>query len=178
MENTQTGLDDVELCKAKSDALRLLAFRPRSIAELKSRLKRKRFSQNIVDRAIDLLVKQGLLNDEKFAKLLTQSRLGTRPAGKKRLEAEMRQKGISRDIVEKAISSVSDQEEHRAAWDLVFRRFQKMKGVTRQKKKARLYGLLRRRGFSQNVIFSVLDELFAGQTDDLPAMDDAQNDES
>jgi regulatory protein len=149
------------LLKAKSDALRLLSFRPRSVEEMRSRLKMKRFAADIIDDVLDSFQKQGLLNDAQFADLYAQSRIYTRPSGKRQVEQDLKKKGVSSKVVAETMQKLGDYDEKKAARDLVYTRFMKMTGVTRERKKARLFSFLQRRGFSTSVIFSVLQELFS-----------------
>lgn len=155
-----SDLEDTELLKAKSDALRLLSFRPRSVRELQDRLKKKKYAPTLVEKVLRGLKGQGLLDDEKYARLFAHSTVYTRPMGKRKLEFDLSRKGLSKDIVQKTLDSLGDYDEKKAARDLVFGRFRKMTGVPDEKKKARLFAFLRRRGFSTEVIFSVLSSLF------------------
>lgn len=148
------------LLKAKSDALRLLSFRPRSVEELRRRLRLKKYPEELVERVLDLLKKQRLLDDESFAKLFAHSRVFSRPSGKRQLEFELKQKGLSKEVVSKAMTELAGYDEHEAARGLVYGRFQKMKGLPREKKKARLFAFLRRRGFETGVVLDVLSKLF------------------
>ena len=150
-----------ELVKAKSDALRLLSFKPRSVKELCDKLRCKRYDNELVDKVVDQLKRQGFLDDDKFGRLAAHSSVHTRPMGRRRLEMELERKGLSKETVRKSLESLGDYDEKQAARDLVSGRFQRMTGLSAEKKKARLFGFLRRRGFPTDVIFSVLSELFA-----------------
>lgn len=158
---------DSQLVKAKSDALRLLSFRPRSVEELRRRLKLKKYPEELVERVLEFLKKQRLLDDESFARLFAHSRVFSRPVGKRQLEFELKRKGLSKELVSKAMEGLSDYDERAAARELVYRRFQKMKGVPREKKKARLFAFLKRRGFETNAIFDVISGLFHEETDEI-----------
>ena len=163
--------EDAGMEKAKSDALRLLSFRPRSVAELRQRLKLKKYPESIIAPVIELLQKQHLLDDEKFAKLFANSRVNSRPAGKRQIELDLKKKGLPGDLIRRTMESLTDYDEKKTARDLVRRKKQKMSGVSDEKKKARLFGFLQRRGFSSGVIFSVLSELFAEAAADESEMD-------
>lgn len=154
---------DSALLKAKSDALRLLSIRPRSIDELKSHLKLKKYPETAIDEVIRLFQHQGLLNDEKFAKFYAAARVHTRPAGRRQLEFDLKRKGIPNKIVSETISNLEDYDEKKIAKDLVWRRFEKMSGLPKEKKKARLYGFLKRRGFSDDAVFQVINDLFKNE---------------
>ena len=159
-EKRSTGFDDSALLKAKSDALRLLSFKPRSILELRNRLKLKKYDSELIDRVVDGLKRQGLLDDEKYAKLFANSRTHTRPSGKRQLEFDLKRKGLSGETITKALKSLDDYDEKKAAKDLISVRFQKMTGLPDEKKKARLFGFLKRRGFATGAILTALSELF------------------
>jgi regulatory protein len=164
-EKTLEGPED-RLLKAKSDALRLIAHAPRSVQELRTRLKQKKYGDELIDEVIEAFKKQGLLDDEKFAKLFAQSRVHTRPSGRRQLEFDMRRKGLSRETIGKAIEDLGEVDEKKTARDLVAGRFAKMTGVSDEKKKSRLFGFLKRRGFASQTIYAVLNELFRDMEED------------
>ena len=92
--------------RIKSDALRLLSFKPRSIAELKDRLRIKKYPPDLIDETIAVLTRQGLLDDQKFAKLYANSVTSSRPVGKKRLEMDLAKKGLDPQAVKETIAQV------------------------------------------------------------------------
>ena len=153
--------EEAEVLKIKSDALRLLSFRPRSEEELRQRLKLKKHPAPLIDEVIGTFKRQGVLDDTKFAKLFAESRVYSRPAGKKNLELDLKKKGIPQALVQETLAGLKDYDEKKIAKDLVFKRYQKMTGIPRERKKARLFGFLKRRGFGNDVIFSVLSDLFS-----------------
>ncbi len=155
--------DDALRVKIKSDALRLISFKPRSIDELRRRLKLKKYPDAKVEETIESFKKQGLLDDEKFARLFAHSRVYSRPSGKRQLEFDLKRKGLSDSLVAETLKSLGDYDEKKAARDLTYARFQKMTGVSKEKKKARLFGFLKRRGFSDGAIFGALAELFSAE---------------
>ena len=151
---------DDALLKARSDALKLLSFSPRSVAELTKRLQVKRYPQDIIDRVVEQFKKQGLLDDEKFARLYASSRVHSKPVGKRQLELELKRKGLPADLVKESVEGLQDYDERAAALEIAGRRLEKMAGISTEKKKARLFGFLARRGFAQGTVYSVLEELF------------------
>ncbi len=147
------------LLKAKSDALRLLSFKPRSVEEMRARLTLKKHPPKIVQEVLNLLEAQGLLNDEKYARLFANARVYTRPTGKKQLEFDLKKKGLAAPLVDATIKNLQDYDEKKMAKDLAYTRIQKMTGVSSEKKKSRIYGFLKRRGFDNDVIFATMAEL-------------------
>ena len=155
-----TGGEDSVFLKAKNDALRLLSFKPRSTQELRKRLKMKKYPDGITDRVVDVFTKTGLLDDRKFAKLFANSRIYTRPTGRRQLEFDLKKSGVGETIAAETLAGLEGYDEKQTAKDLVRNRFARTKDVPDEKRKARIFGFLKRRGFSQGVIFSVLSELF------------------
>jgi len=156
-------LDDSALLKAKSDALRLLSFSARSGAELRSRLKMKKYPDAIVDEVIDSFQKQGFIDDVKFARLFAESRVYSRPSGKRQLEIDLKKKGLSGELVRQTVAELKDYDEKGMIRTLVLKRLKAMTGVSREKKKMRIYGFLKRRGFESEAIFSVMNKIFSAE---------------
>ncbi|HJO83200.1 MAG: regulatory protein RecX [SAR202 cluster bacterium] len=100
--------------KARDRALCLLAHRPRSESELRTRLNRD-FSPETVDGVLATLRDQSLVNDAEFARLWTESRNRQRPRSATALRRELLSKGISQSLADSAVDDVDDEESaHRA----------------------------------------------------------------
>ena len=154
--------DKVRL-KAKSDALKLLSFRPRSVEELREKLKKKQYSAEIVESVLEALKSPGLLNDEKCSKMFSESKMYGSPVGRKKLEFELKRKGLSEHTVSETLANLKDFDESASALELARRRFDRMSGVSDEKKKSRIYGFLKRRGFQDDVVFEVIRKLIVSR---------------
>ena len=154
------GSPEEVLVNAKKDAFRLLSFRARSTSELRDRLLRKKYSSGTVEETLSFCSKSGFLDDEKFAKLYAVSRMQSRPTGKRMMQFELRGKGISEAVAQRALGSIEDFDEKEIALEAASRRHRLMKGVSEQTSKARIYGFLKRRGFSQESVSYVLTKLY------------------
>lgn len=80
-------------------ALRLLSYRPRSLAEIKLRLSKTNTDSKTINSVIDQLQDQGLLDDQDFAAWWVDQRTSFRPRGNFALKQELKQKGISDSII-------------------------------------------------------------------------------
>ena len=163
-ENEVLNTEEERFLKAKSDALRLLSFSARSAKELHGRLKQKKYSDEMVDRVIEGFRKQGLVDDEKFAKLFAESRIYSRPTGKKQLAMDLKKKGLSPELVTQTVANLKDYDEKKMVRELALKRLKSMAGISREKKKTRLFGFLKRRGFGNESIFFVLNEVLKGNS--------------
>ena len=144
------------LSKAKNYALRLIKFRLRSEKEIRDRLKQKDFSPEMIDQTADFLKRAGFLDDALFARLWVSSRI-KKPLGPKRLSYELKVKGIDKRVIEETLAaSQKEYAPEKAIADIISLKLKKMQGLAPEKIKARLYGLLLRRGFPQDLVIEAL----------------------
>ena len=123
---------------AQAAALRFLKIRPRSIGELRERLKIKGFSQAEIEITVLDLMARGLLDDRAFTKSWINYRLA-RPFGFKRIITELKAKGVDKAIIQQAVVEMdSNYSEEDTALALARRRWQKFSDIDPGKKKKRL----------------------------------------
>lgn len=147
--------------RARSYADRLISYRPRSEKELSKRLKDKGYSCQIINRIINGLKEEGLIDDKKFAKLWARMRSHTSPRGPSLIKMELLSKGIDRETVEDVVENLKkDFNEEEIARELFKKRLRLVKGLDRTKAGQRLFGYLKRRGFSSEVIYKLLNEAY------------------
>ena len=107
------------LVRAKNSAYALLRVRPRSEAELASRLKDKGYVPGVITGVIEGLRKRGLVDDAKFARFWVDSRMHLKPVGDYILKRELKQKGVGESIVEAALrAKESEYDEYAVAKDM------------------------------------------------------------
>ncbi len=149
--------------KAYQAALRLLEARPRSIAEIRDRLRRKEFTPEAIEQAIERLSELGLLDDRAFAKLWVENRQTYRPRGLAALRNELRRKGVDRSVVDQVLANdelTGDQSAHAAelARSVVHKYANADNRVTFTR---RLGGFLQRRGFDFETIRPIVEQLWS-----------------
>lgn len=103
-----------EVYQAKQTALRIATRRLRSIREVERKLKEKEFSPEAIDAAIAFLHEYGMANDALFAKAFVAEQLLKRPLGKRRLELELRKRGVSRELIEATLTHADNGDEEYA----------------------------------------------------------------
>lgn len=147
--------------RAREMAVRLLAVRPRTTAELRSRLRRKGVVGDQVRRVIDDLTAAGYLDDPAFARAWVTGRMVSRLFGLRRLRWELREKGLPPPVIERAIREAFGEEsaaavEERSARAVLERRLPAYRRLASEVRIRRLAGLLARRGFASSTIARVL----------------------
>lgn len=137
---------------------RFISLRPRSEKELKVYLHGKHTSLQDSEKIFTLLKKQGLINDSAFVDWWLEQRATFRPRGKRALMVELRQKGISQDLIEEALSKNLD--ELTLAQKALQRKLKLYDRLPDREKKAKLSAYLNRNGFSWETIKKALEEDF------------------
>lgn len=141
-------------------ALRLLGYRPRSENELRQRLQRRGFNGEYLDKAIDRLKEQGLIDDIAFARFWKENRETFSPRSRRLTKLELRRKGLSSDIIEQVIGEIDDS---KSAYQAAVKRAPRLVGADYQDFRRRLGAYLGRRGFSYSVIEKTTERIWKEQ---------------
>jgi len=136
-----------------------LSIRNRSEKEMRDYLTKKKASEEIIEKIIASLTEKKFLNDEVFARSWVLNRARLKPKGKAFLKFELRQKGITDEIIAKVLQEVQEEipDELTQAKSLIDKRMERMKGVTREEIYQKVGGFLARRGFNWEVIKKAID---------------------
>ncbi|MEM9744250.1 MAG: regulatory protein RecX [Pseudomonadota bacterium] len=132
-----------------SAALRLLGRREYSRWELHRKLS-GRADDATLDAALGRLVADGYQSDERFVESFVRSRQ-LRGQGPARIEAELRQRGCAKALIDHAVAEISEQ-----GLELARAAFEKRFPSYRREDYARAGRFLAGRGFSADVIHRVL----------------------
>ncbi|HVF10971.1 MAG TPA: RecX family transcriptional regulator [Abditibacteriaceae bacterium] len=143
--------------RAYARALHFMGYRVRSTAEVRARLERDEWPPEVIDRVLQRLAHEGLLNDTDFAATWVEHRSLSRPRGTYALTQELRQKGVARDDIDAALpDSEQELENAVAALRPKLRLWQNLDERARQEK---ALGFLQRRGFNYSTARAALRRL-------------------
>ena len=150
-----------EYQKAKDSAFRFLGMRHHSTSELRTKLIKKKYSKEIIEKILTNLTDKKLLDDEQFAEAFLEERSIKKKVGINKLKAELIKKGINKNIIEKTLLSVDHELSYEQALELAKHKIDsiKRKETDKRKIKAKLYSSLSSRGFESDVIIRVLNEV-------------------
>jgi regulatory protein len=152
--------DHDNLVSAKRIATKFIGSRRRTEKEIREKL--REFGSDISEKVIADLVSTSLLNDKEFAVAFIHDKLLSKPHSSKRLESDLRQKGVAKDVIEEVLkeSGMSDNEEDRAReaaekkWAQIARR-----ESDQRKQKQKLIAFLASRGFKYDTIKQVVEKI-------------------
>jgi regulatory protein len=147
--------DEVEV--AHEHALRLLSSRPRSEAEIRSKLREHEFPQAALDEVLARLRRAGLVDDQAFAHFWVENRATFRPKSRRALKAELKRKGVSGEALERALSQTNDAE---TAYQAASKRGPRLRQLPRPEFRRKLGEYLARRGFDYDTIEPVVERVW------------------
>lgn len=137
-------------------ALRYLSYRPRSELEVRNYLRLKGCEPQVSATVIAKLRSLNYLDDLSFAQIWARSRLEDRGYGPRRVEQELRLKGIEIKVIQETMrQSLQQTSEQDSARKILNKRFGDA-SLQDAKAQRRAVALLQRRGFSSKVIFDLL----------------------
>lgn len=145
---------------AREAALKLLERTRRTRSELARRLGEKGYAGPVVAEIIERLAGVGLVDDAEYAHAFLVERWGRRAAGWRRLEQELRRRGVAGDDIERARARFTDEQggadEVRLARRVVAQAARRYAALDPRARRQRLYALLARRGFDGDTIEQAL----------------------
>ena len=150
-------------------AIRFLGYRPRSEQEVRQRLQQHGFDKGIIEAVIKDLKEHGLLDDADFARFWKDNRQSFSPRSQWLTRLELKQKGVSGEIIDQVVSTIDDSDNaYRAAKS----KTHSLTTSDYHNFRRRLGEYLKRRGFSYGVITKTIERLWqereALQTSELP----------
>lgn len=152
-----SDLTDKQLVRAKNTAYRYLSYRPRSRAEIETKLRDKEFDEAVVAAVLVDLARLGYVNDEQFARAWARGRIRLRGFGKRRIGQELKAKGVDQEIIQETFAQVfGETSETETAMQVAERKLRTMQHVEPEARKRRLAGFLERKGYAFDVIREVL----------------------
>jgi len=126
-------------------ALSYLAPRPRSRKEIGDYLNAQGFTHEAIQHAVLRLEKSGYINDHEFARAWVDSRIRFHPRGIFALRYELSAKGVAEEIIDSVLENL---DETSLAMRALESRISKWKGLKPLKMREKIFGYLKRRGFS------------------------------
>ncbi|MBC7220496.1 regulatory protein RecX [Candidatus Bipolaricaulota bacterium] len=140
-------------------AERLIAIRPRTVAELERRLVSRGFAPDLVRRVVDRAHAAGLVDDRLFACLYAEDRLLSRPCARRLIVKELRDHGVDAPLAEEAAQAAFPElPEEELAHRALVARLPLWQGLPRDAVERRAAAFLLRRGFAPSLAKAVIKE--------------------
>src|SRR5687767_2722154 len=137
-------------------AVKLLAAKPRSVAELRERLlqgKGIKANKSVVETVIARLCEYGYLDDERFALSYASSRVKQRPIGRRRLQRDLKLKQVENTVAEEALELVYAETPEEQLIEQAIEKRVRLRGRPKTRAEAKsLFDHLLRQGFAFELV--------------------------
>jgi regulatory protein len=154
--------EDAEM-QAKAKAMRYVARRARTCQEVRRKLREKDHPDYAIDVAVARLKELDYLDDAEYAREYVRSRFRSKGYGPVRLENELKERGVGRNEIEDAMLELDPGELRAAAREHAEKRWPRLAGEEDpRRRREKLTGYLRRRGFAYEMIRGVVEEMAQG----------------
>ncbi|WP_269306528.1 regulatory protein RecX [Aeromicrobium sp. HA] len=137
-------------------AMDRLAARDRSRGELLDALARRKFPEDVAHVVVDQLESEGLVDDERFARLWVEQRGRAKGLARSVLRMELQRKGVAPEVIDVVLADVDPDLERQAAHRLVQRKLRSVGGLDQSVQVRRLTAMLARKGYAPQVAFDVV----------------------
>ncbi len=144
---------------AETIALIALAPRAKSRGELFSHLKKRGIPDDIANAVLYRLQERGYVNDVEFARAWSESRQRAKKLSKRVIASELREKGISSDIIEATLSEINSDDEYANARHCAERKLNSASRLEPATIYRRVHSALARKGFDLELIARVMRDL-------------------
>ena len=146
---------------ALDSAVKLLSLCDRTEGEIRQRLSRAGYPAACVDRVIQKLYAEELLDDAAFAQRWAENRKGR--YGRDRLRQELTRRGVDRETAQSAVDALSDEEQLADAVRLTGKYLARTHGDMDRKLYQRTLAMLARHGYDADIARKALETIARGE---------------
>lgn len=149
----------ISISKAKERIASYCAYQERCVLEVRNKLEEFGLDQSQIEPILETLKKEGFLNEERFVEAFVKGRFTLKKWGKIRIRQELKMRNIPDEVINKAIGQIDDEEYFIVLKHLAERKWKVTQESNQLKKKAKLQRFLVFRGFENDLIRDVIEEL-------------------
>jgi len=149
--------------------VKLLAAKPRSVAELRERLLRgKNTNEEVVETVIARLREYGYLDDERFAFSYASYKVRQKPVGRRRLERDLKFKKIDSGVANEALEMVFTETPEEQLIEQAIAKRLRIRGKPKNRAEAKkLFDHLLRQGFDFELVGEKIRALTTDDADEV-----------
>jgi regulatory protein len=139
-------------------ALHYLSFCARSQQEIERYLKSKDLAAPVIESAVQKLKNYGYIDDTAYAKQLAHTLVSGKKLGRQAAEFRLKQKGISKEIIEEVLCGLSDETEEQNARQIFENLSLKYKNDDKNKRRMKIIRNMAAKGYDFDTIHSLFNE--------------------
>lgn len=144
----------------KQSAYNFAAYKPRTISQIKQKLRTLNYSEEEITTAVDFLKDFNLVNDAKFAENFVKDYIKRKPSGKSRVKTELYKRGVHLEIIEKVLKkSYPEGSIMKFANLAAEKKLRAIQHKPSDKQRSSLISYLQRQGFEWDTIKIVIENI-------------------
>ncbi|PKR84514.1 recombination regulator RecX [Heyndrickxia camelliae] len=148
-----------EIRKGVNSAIQYLSYRMRSEKEVKEHLKKKDFNEEIIKEVLHTLYKLNYLNDLEFAIAYVRTQMNTTKKGPEVIKLELKNKGISNEMIETSLLEFKEDHVLSSAIALVEKTVKQNKKVPERLLRQKVEQALIRKGYTIEIIREAMEQI-------------------
>lgn len=153
-------IDEENYIKAKNTAFNILSHSMQSEEMIRTKLKRKKYEEHIIDRVIKVLKEYKMIDDIELANIIIRDKQNIKKIGKNRIKQDLYNKKIDSKIIEEALSiNINDEIEYENALYIGEKKMKSIKDIDKRKAYEKLARHLLYKGFSYDIVNKVARKL-------------------
>ena len=163
-EDREAVLADEATVQAKQTALDYLAYKPRTETEVRRKLRETDTPAPVIEDVVARMRELGYLDDEAYAHDYAHNRFSNKGYGPVRIRRELVERGVDRPLADRAVDDLfADADAQGAAREHAEKYWPRIADEDDpRRQKQKLHDYLRRRGFTADTIYRLLEE-FVGR---------------
>ena len=135
------------------------AYQERCVKDVRDKLKTFDILEEEKTKILDYLLDNRFVNDERFAKSFVRGKINQSGWGVNKIRFHLIQKGIDKDIIEKALGQTDNEVYRQRLIDILKTKSKTIKAESDFEKKRKLAAYAMQKGFEGNLIWEVLKDL-------------------
>lgn len=152
--------------QALTKAMAMCSKSERCRFDLLSKLKLWELSEGEISKAIDYLIKERFLNEERFVDFYINDKLRFNKWGKIKLAYMLRQKQIPGELIRSALNRIDDDLYIKILSDLLKSKIKSVKGVSDYERKRKIAVFAQSHGFEAELAFHVAGQIIDNEGDE------------
>lgn len=153
-----TIFNDFLYARAKKKALAILERAINTKKQLREKLKRNDFNDNVIDKVMDLLEEYNLINDYEYAKAYINTYSSKKSV--RVLEFDLEVKGVDRNIIKELINEIDVEVVELMNIEKFVSKYRDAEGNIPYEKRSKIMTSLYRKGYKNENIKKVLDDVY------------------
>jgi len=145
-----------DLKSAKVKAAAWCAYQERAPLEARQKLIGMGLEEAAVEQAIDWLVQEGFVHEERFARAFVGGKFRLKQWGREKIRYGLRTKGITGLVIEKALEEIDPAEYLETAKALYQKKSREWAGTPTERQKQKLYNFLVNKGYESILVIDLL----------------------